>query len=209
MKQPVILKSIWLKVLIAFSFIIAFSVLYSDPNFFVIDGAAKYLSIYSLSKKQISMIYNGKYLDKDFTFHPFSPLFFAEKDNTAEIIYPPAFIYISYLCYRLMGNKGLYIPNLLGVFYFIVFISLICRKMKINENLAWILLISSPVLPYIFMFWEYTLFLGLFLGSVFFLVSNSLKESKYDKIMGGFLAGLALHLRTELMILLVILFIHL
>ncbi|MEO7988387.1 MAG: hypothetical protein ABI663_02540 [Chryseolinea sp.] len=141
--------------------------------------------------------------------YPFRKPFVYDLPNGKTVVFPPLFQIISSPFYKAFGFRGLYIIPAISLFLLWIVFAKTCKALKLNDRVTQFALVaiifSSSLTVYSAIFWEHTLTSLLSVCGLYYLISSIQKNENPPKIKSflfGSLAGLALWLRPEALIIL-------
>lgn len=176
--------------------------------FFSGDAGLKYLVLRQFSN-------TGVYKTLDFAkpvwvhqvwsqgFYPFKPPFVYSIASGKMVSFPPAFQWINTLFYKLFGYSGIYIVPCASVVLLWAWFIILLRKVNLPSLVVaagfFLLAFCSPLTVYGAIYWEHSLAALLLFAGVAYLVQQP--SSYYRAFLTGLLAGSAVWLRPEAMVL--------
>lgn len=187
-----------------------------DGLFFSGDGGIKFLLAQQLSSGNFRFDLNlgeAAWVSQLWQagFYPFKPPFVYDILDKHYITFPFTFPLVSALFYKLFGFKGLYIIPLVSTWTIWGTTYLLCNRLSINTFITGAILIAlifaSPLTIYSGIFWEHTLAIALVFAGIAILIGRNFATlSNLTLIISGWLVGLSVWFREELLCLVLAIF---
>src|SRR6185312_6160651 len=135
-------------------------------------------------------------------YFPLRPPFFYPSPNGYLIVYPPLFQELTAFFYARLGHAGLYLLPMVCTLLLMLWVVLLlkrCAVTPVNTALAlFVLVFCSPLMLYGVMFWEHLPAVLLLFAGLAYIVRPQRRVR--DAILLGAISGLAVWLRPESMV---------
>ena len=150
----------------------------------------------------LSIDYPGQWLDPDFKFAPFAPLFYFVSDGRLHFFQSPAIALLGKPFIWLMGDQGERVVPVLAGLFSVLLVAGLMRHLDLRPAWAGVLSagLGTPLLFYSLLFWEHTLAVALGLGVVAMLLRKTGPLPLRDGLLAGTLLGLAASMRKDLLL---------
>jgi len=150
----------------------------------------------------LSIEYPGQWLDPDFKFAPFAPLFYFVSAGRLHFFQSPAIALLGRPFIWLMGDQGERVVPVLAGLCSVLLVAGLMRRLALRPAWAGVLSagLGTPLLFYSLLFWEHTLAVALGLGVVAVLLRQTGPLPLRDGLLAGTLLGLAASIRKDLLL---------
>lgn len=197
-------RSVTLSLLLVSTVYLLTSSLLDRRGFWIMDNAVKFIQLESAIRshgRDLSIPWPGRVVDPDFAYSPLPPPFGIVRNGKLYATFPPAFALLSAIPYRLFGFAGLYVLPLVGGILSLLILARLGSDLKLplwgRHLLILICGLCTPLWFYSVVFWEHTVAVCLFLGSVLYFLRFRETGRRSDLVRAFLLTALAVWFRDD------------
>ncbi len=179
------------------------SVTIPRDGFWVVDCGLRYLQLVNIIDRHhfgdFSLDYPLAFLDPQYELLPFGPVQTFLHRGRLYAQYPPWYLYATAPFYATLGKAGLRVLPLLGGIALLGLVYVLAKRCGLRRA-AWsagLVVLATPILPYVYIFWDIVPALALGLGGQLALL-HGLERRRYSwTVVAGVVLALAVAMREE------------